>query len=287
MKNLILAVFLLLGLQAHATAEESVYTFDNFGRLTSCPAKFEGACPGKQEVACPAQTPQTGVILAIGQSNAANSAAQRMVTQYPDRVVNYFDGKCFVASSPLLGSGGPEGEFITPLADDLVANGTYKSVIILAAAIPQTDISRWKAGADLNGMMLQTITGLQGRYKITDIVWHQGEGDKFLGTSREVYVESFNSMLQSIRDAGVAAPIFIAVASFCGTSAAWMPDNPVTQAQKSLIDPKRKVYLGANTDLLLDIKDRRPQDNCHFSESGQRKTASAFAAAIKRVHTGR
>ena len=277
MKNLIFAILLLPGLQAQASAEESVYTFDNFGRLTSCPAKFEGACPGKQEVACPPQTPQTGVILAIGQSNAANSGAQRMVTQYPDRVVNYFDGKCFVASSPLLGSGGPEGEFITPLADDLIANGTYKSVVI----------SRWKAGADLNGMMLQTIAGLQGRYRITDIVWHQGEGDKFLGTSREVYVESFNSMLQSLRDAGVAAPIFIAVASFCGTSAPWMPDNPVTQAQKSLVDPKRKIYLGANTDLLLDIKDRRAQDNCHFSESGQRKTASAFAAAIRRAHTGR
>lgn len=287
MKNLIFSIFLLLGLHASSQAEESVYTFDKFGRLTSCPAKFEGACPGKQEVACPVQTAQTGVLLAIGQSNAANSGAQRMVTQYPDRVVNYFDGKCFVASSPLLGSGGPEGEFITPLADDLVANGTYKSVIIMAAAIPETDISRWKAGGDLNGMMLQTIAALQGRYKITDIIWHQGEGDRFLGTSSQVYVASFNSMLQSIRDAGVAAPIFIAVASYCGTSAPWIPDNPVTQAQKSLVDPKRKVYLGANTDLLLDVRDRRPQDNCHFSESGQRKTAATFAAAIKRVHTGR
>ena len=58
----------------------------------------------------------------------------------------------------------------------------------------------------------------------------------------------------------------------------------LAQAQAQLADPKARILLGANTDQLLVSADRRKNDQCHFSESGQRKTASAYAAAIKDFH---
>ena len=58
----------------------------------------------------------------------------------------------------------------------------------------------------------------------------------------------------------------------------------IAQAQAQLADPKARILLGANTDQLLVSADRRKNDQCHFSESGQRKTASAYAAAIKDFH---
>ena len=58
---------------------------------------------GKIEVQCPKQTQRTAVLLIAGQSNAANSAAQRHETRHPDRVLNFMGGRCYVAASPLLG----------------------------------------------------------------------------------------------------------------------------------------------------------------------------------------
>ena len=286
-KNLIILIAILIGPLIAAHAEDPpIYTYDQYGRLTSCPAMYEGACPGKREVACPAQSAGTGVILAIGQSQAANTGAQRIVTQFPDRVVNYFGGKCFVAASPLLGASAPEGEFITLLADNLIKSGTYQSVVILAAAIHATEIARWKAGGDLNGMMLQWLATVKGKYRITDIVWHQGESDFYQGTSGQTYTADFNSMLASLRGIGVTAPVFIGVTTYCGNSQPWTADNPIALAQKGLADPGRKIYIGANSDQLLTKADRR-EDLCHFTESGQRKVAAAYATAIARVQGAR
>ena len=287
LKFLSCIVALFLGWLPAAQAEQSVYTIDQYSRLVACPARFEAACPAKREVECPPQTATTAVLLVIGQSNAANGGERRVKTRFPDRVLNYFDGHCFVAGSPLLGSGGTEGEFITLLADNLIANGTYKSVMIIATAISGSQISRWQKGGDLNQLMLSTVIGFKSQYKITDIVWHQGEGDYLLGTTAQAYTASFQSMRKTLTDIGVAAPIFISISTFCGTEKPWQRDNPIAQAQGQLADPKAKILLGAHTDQLLVSADRRKNDQCHFSDSGQRKTASAYAIAIKDFHASR
>ena len=74
----------------------SIGVYDDYGRLV--------AYPGKAEVPCPLQAAGTAVILAIGQSNVANHADQRITTRHPGAAVNYFGGKCYVAASPLLGA---------------------------------------------------------------------------------------------------------------------------------------------------------------------------------------
>ncbi|NDG26107.1 MAG: hypothetical protein EB120_02885, partial [Proteobacteria bacterium] len=130
--------------------------YDNFGRLT--------AINGKSETACPTQSSDTGVLLAIGQSNSANHADKKVATRFPSQVFNYYDGKCYVASSPLLGATGEEGEFITPLADKLIENGTYKQIVIISSGIGATPISRWQADGDLNQMLLDTLASIK-KYK--------------------------------------------------------------------------------------------------------------------------
>ena len=86
-----------------ASAPESrPFAVDPSGRLLNY--------AGKIEIQCPEQTRGTAVILIAGQSNAANSGAQRHSTRYPDRVLNFMGGRCYVAASPLLGSTGFAGE---------------------------------------------------------------------------------------------------------------------------------------------------------------------------------
>jgi hypothetical protein len=248
-------------------------SYDSFGRL----ATF----PNKSQVDCPKQTGQTAVLLVIGQSNSANHAEKKYTTENPTKVFNFWEGQCYVASSPLLGATGEEGEFITPLADKLIANGAYKSVVIVSSGIGGTPISRWQKDGDLNEMLLETLDKVKTTYTITDIIWHQGESDFGQSTSAKVYASAFHSLLSTMEQKGIKAPTFIAVATKCGYNQAWTYGNPTAIGQKSLID-NSNIFLGVNTDTLLDKADRRNTDGCHFSESGQEKTSTAFSEAIKK-----
>ena len=258
--------------KSNISAELGNGQYDEFGRLV--------AINGKKEVACPAQRSDTGVLLAIGQSNSANHADKKITTQYPNQVFNYYDGKCYVAASPLLGATGEEGEFITLLADKLIENGAYKAIVIISSGISGTPIARWQADGDLNQMLLDTLAPIK-KYKVTDVVWHQGESDFSNSTSTKVYEKSFLSLKDSLRTGGIKAPFFIAVASKCGNNPLWKASNPTAIGQKNLED-KNQIFLAVNTDELLESDDRR-SDFCHFSETGQLKTATAYADKIKKI----
>lgn len=247
------------------------YIIDEFRRLI--------AAPNKIEIACPAQSESVGVLLVLGQSNAANFGEKRLTSAYPGRVVNYFSGKCYEAASPLLGASGEGGEFLTPLADKLISHGVYKSVVIVATAIGSSSISQWGSGGDLSPLLQLVLKDLRGKFKVSEVVWHQGEAD-YRNTTIAGYVRAFRSLQTDLGQAGVAAPIFIAVASRCGPLSTWKARNPISKAQKSLIDGQR-VLLAANTDFLINTADRQ-QDQCHFGAVGQEKAASAYAEAIKR-----
>lgn len=191
--------------------------------------------------------------------------------------MNYHNDECFVASSPLLGSTGENGEFITLLADYLIESGTYDSVIIISTGFDGSHISRWEEGGDLNEILLSTISQIKN-YNINIFIWHQGESDFRLSTSSKIYAKSFKSLIKSIEQHGVNSKIFISIATKCGFNPNWKANNSTALGQKLLID-NTKIFLGANTDHLISESDRQ-SDNCHLSASGQELAARAFADAI-------
>lgn len=241
-------------------------THDGFFRLT--------AFPGKREIRCPVQTPKTLVLLLAGQSNAANHAEKGYASSYGDRIVNYFGGKCFRAASPLLGATGEGGESWTLLGNKLIASGVADQVVLIPAAIGGTAISRWQAGGDLNGMLLSVVDDARLHYRITHVLWHQGESDYFEKTSHEEYTTRFFSLLDSLRQHGVDAPVFPSVTTRCLKGPEWFPVNPTAQAQHTLPDRSRGVYAGIDTDSLLELEDR--DVTCHYRESGQEKFAGGW-----------
>lgn len=236
--------------------------------------------PGKSTVPCPVQSSRTAVLLAIGQSNIGNHGAAFFTSRHPAKVVNYFDGQCFPAASPLLGATGQGGEYLTPLGDQLVESGRFDSVVLIARAVGASNIQRWKAGGDVLDALLSELPEIQQHFRINGVLWQQGESDVPLRTSAPNYVESFVSMLTALRRAGVRAPVFIAISSRCGLEDGWVSGNPVANAQRQLVDGKA-IFLGFDSDSLLRVEDRRA-DACHLSSSGQLRTAIGFAAAVVR-----
>jgi hypothetical protein len=194
--------------------------------------------------------------------------------------VNYFDGKCYIASSPLLGTTSIGGEAWTLLGAKLITAGIADQVILVPSAMSGSSIVQWQNGAKLNLMLRSVLSGISVHYKITQILWHQGEND--YGTSsilKEQYAEKFMSLVKSIRAERVDAPIYVSVASRCElTDVPWTASNPIADAQRSLPNAQARILQGVDTDALMDPSDR--MDDCHFGASGQEKFANAWVPIL-------
>ncbi|NKK36389.1 hypothetical protein GFL72_17335 [Rhizobium leguminosarum bv. viciae] len=253
-------------------AAPSRYAFDAKERLI--------ADESKTLVSCPTQTDRTAVLLILGQSNAANDGGQRHRSNYGPRVVNAFDKRCFIAASPLLGSTDTKGEYWTLLANQLIASGQYDSVILAPLAYSGSEVARWAAGGDINPVLVDTVKQLQDSgYRITSVLWVQGEKDLVIGTTAETYQEHFMSMVDTLRQHGVEAPVYISIASKClepsnGGFKEHIPDNAIVRAQLALSKNGHGIRAGVNTDVLLDPDDR--YDDCHIGGTGAEKVSQAW-----------
>ncbi|ANM11339.1 MULTISPECIES: sialate O-acetylesterase [unclassified Rhizobium] len=253
-------------------AAPSRYTFDDKERLIGDETK--------SAVPCPVQTDRTAVLLILGQSNAANDGGQRYRSNYGARVVNAFDKRCFVAASPLLGSTDTKGEYWTRLGNELIASGQNDNVILAPLAYSGSEVARWAKGGDLNPVLIDTMKQLQDSgHRVTSVLWVQGEKDLVLGTTTEAYQERFMSMVDTLRQHGVEAPVYISIASKClepsnGGFKEHIPDNVIVRAQMALAKSGHGIREGVDSDALLDGDDR--YDDCHIGGSGAEKVSLAW-----------
>ena len=250
--------------------EVTTTKIDEYGRL----AGFQG----KEAIACPPWKDGTAVILAFGQSNAANSADTRVDYSHDPRLVNFYNGRCYLAASPLLGATGTGGEFLTTMSAMLLKAGKYSQIVLVPAGVGDSAVVSWQAGGPLNAMLLDVIAKVRREYVITHLIWHQGESDQERKTEAWRYVDRFESMLESVRDLGVDAPIFTAIATKCGRAPIDL-SSPVRIAQAQLVERHSDIHLAIDSDSVLGDEDRAA-DQCHLSMSGVEKMAASYAEAI-------
>ncbi len=258
-------------------AAPSRYTFDDKERLIGDESK--------SVVTCPTQSDRTAVLLILGQSNAANDGGQRHRSNYGARVVNAFDKRCFIAASPLLGSTDTKGEHWTLLGNRLIASGQNDSVVLAPLAYSGSEVARWARGGDLNPVLVDTVKQLQDSgYRITNVLWVQGEADLVLGTTAEAYQNRFMSMVDTLRQHGVEAPVYISIASKClepsnGGFKEHIPDNAIVRAQLALSRSGPGIREGVDSDALLDGDDR--YDDCHIGGTGAEKLSQAWLDLLR------
>ena len=252
---------------------ESRYAFDSQGRLISDDLKVPASCPQ--------QSGNTAVLLVLGQSNAANYAGQRYRSRFGERIVNFLDGQCFVAASPLLGSTGTKGEYWTELGNKLVASGKIEIVVIVPVAYSGSQVALWAAGGELNKVAVASIDALNASgLTPTHVLWDQGEYDYVIGTTEQAYRERLVSLIDTLRDRGVTAPFYVTIASKClepsnGGTREHEAENPIVDAQMAVSSNSAEIRRGVNTDALLNQDDR--YDDCHIGGSGAEKVAVAWS----------
>ena len=219
----------------------------------------------KNEVGCPKQTDKTMVAVVFGQSIAANSGGQRY-TGKPN-VVNFFGGRCFEASDPLLGNEGIQGTVWTPMANQLGEH--YDAVVLIPMALGGSRISEWVGRLD--GMLTRNLLAArQSGYGVTHFLWMQGPSDAN-ETRPEAYSAALERLIAKTKEGFPQSKFYVALATYCEPGA---EDERIRQAQRKAVDPARNIFEGPNTDLLVAAEDRR--DGCHFSGTGQEKIARAW-----------
>ncbi len=236
--------------------------------------------PGKQPIPCPAQTERTWVLFISGQSNSANHAGQRHASRHGDQVLNYFDGQCYLAQSPLLGATGLEGESWTLLGNLAIEQGLADRVIISTNGVGGSSIEQWQSNPPFYQGMQRALDNLQKTYHVTHMLWHQGETDFIKQMPAAEYQQHFTAVLDALRQRGMNAPVYISITSQCWMNPLWREDNAIRTAQKSLIANTWNARAGVDTDLLLNELDRF--DNCHFGGTGQEKFAKNWLEFLSR-----
>jgi hypothetical protein len=209
------------------------------------------------------------VALAFGQSNAANFGENPR--QAGAGVWNFHQSKLYAAHDPLLGAGGDGGSIWTRLGDRLIAATYYDAVVFLTLAVGDAALARWTVNGDLHPRLVEAIRDVQSHgLPITHVLWHQGEKDARLHTSKQAYKQMFMDMVSSLRHHGVTAPIYVSVATRCQKVRA---QEEIRQAQQELVDMNKGIYAGPDTDT-LDWRYR--YDGCHFSDEGLERCAELW-----------
>ena len=141
-------------------------------------------------------------------------------------------------------------------------------------------IADWAPGGHQHRRLLFALHRLKSAgIKIDMLCWHQGEADaNHTGMSAAAYSRYFRPMLHEVREAGVDAPVYVALATLCEEAPHPFQNRAeIRRGQKQVISIADQVLPGPDTDL-IGIEHRR--DGCHFAASGQELAAQAWFKAI-------
>lgn len=214
----------------------------------------------KTEVRCPAQAMK---VLVLGQSNAANTVGERIPAS--GDVFEWWRGKCYRASSPMLGGDGTGGS-IWPLVGEMLG----RPVIFAVASIGATTSGEWRAQAGPNLFLDQ----IEAPPDLTHVVWMQGEADALSEVGESDYLANMGVVMAFLRSKHPNASILVSQTTRCGPA----HSAAVRAAQLKLLDAERHVFAGPDTDQAFG--DRYRYDGCHLSGLGARQAAAGWAKSI-------
>ncbi len=217
---------------------------------------------------------ETMVLLALGQSQIANYGGTKYASR--ERVFNYNlnDGKFYTAVDPLLGTTGDRGNVLTRLGNKIIQKDLYDSVLLVPIAVGASGINSWVSGGSNHNRITKAINDLkQHNLEPTHILWHQGSYEiaQQSQAGTENYKANFMNIVNSIRNQGVDAPIYVAIS----TNSYGNTNHFIQQAQRELVNPSLGIYPGPDSDSITSR-----WDGIHFSNQGLDQLANGWLHSL-------
>lgn len=214
------------------------------------------------------------VVLAIGQSNAANHGVRPAGIGTP--IVLVADGKCIIARDPLPGSTGRGASIWYRLPQYFSQLEPQRLLVLSVLGVDATSIEDWVAEkSPLGARLANQVKSMRTLNLMPHLVlWQQGEAEARLGTTAAAYGESLDKLAKILDQAGANAPIVMARSTVCRSA----PNVAVRSAVEAKAASNTRFQLGPDTDNLRGADLRR--DGCHFSAQGLDRAAQLWAATV-------
>ena len=198
-------------------------------------------------------------ILAIGQSNLANHGDTKSQTELGSVL---FGGKSFPMADPILGGTGKKGSIWPRFCEQLYVSENRTRLLLSLQAQGGTSVKDWADGGKCNLILMDTLLGLlSATHPVNLIVWHQGERDTFLKTSKSDYVEAFKSLYYCVQNHLPDARWLVCRASY----RMGVTSGAVIDAQNEVITTLPNCAPGPNTDEMDEVY---RSDNTHMNDKG-------------------
>jgi hypothetical protein len=265
-------------------------TLDLIGGLRPVPPAAQpsaqngaGSARFRTSVPCPTAGPRTMTNLAIGQSNAGAYGGLLTRSEHSAHVVEFFQGRCYIAEDPLIGADASGGSPWVMLANRLIATGMYDNVVIATMARGGTSIGEWRNGGRLNAQLQDLGFALAtAGLPATDVMWVQGEAERSPAAQYHHagrYAEALQEVITTTRHDAPHSAFYVALTSWCPLDApATGPQQSIRDGQSALVSSSSNIRLGADLDTISKWGDR--YDQCHLTADGLRKFVDGWMGIL-------
>lgn len=222
----------------------------------------------KKIVKCPQNSK---IILISGQSNSANFL--KSFKKYQNEHLNYFNGKCYNLSNPVLGAEGEMSSLIPAIASKINVSQKF---IFLTSGWGGMSV----AGANSKDFITYNKEALDYLEKKDNIlsffVWIQGESD--VGNSNHYYDDFTNMFDEITKDLKSKNNINLIITQ---TSRCFSKIDPnLRKVQKKISLERDKSIEVINTDKLGN---NYRYDDCHYNELGIKILSDQIANVINKI----
>lgn len=205
--------------------------------------------------------PSPLVILIAGQSNVANTLPT--LSNESPNVYNFYHGKLYLAKDPLLGATGKQGSLWIRMAEIVIAQSHYDSVVLINVARGNSSINDWIDTGKFSKLIEHTYASASELNLAPDVIlWGHGERDAIDSMQGEQYNQKLRQLMHNISLFHHNKPIIISITSKCYLTP---NNNGIRTAQYKLVKDIDAIRSGPDTDRLGS---QYRYDNCHFNNEG-------------------
>ena len=236
------------------------------------------AAPADQIRPCKQVAPANAlVLLALGQSNAANHA---VADPSAARIPMVSAEGCLWAGDPLPGGTGRGGSIWSRLPAALAAQAELQPVVISVLAVDASSLAEWtQAGSPLRARLeLHLARMAQWGLPPALVLWHQGEAEALQNTSAERYRAGLQALAGIVQgQVGQVGPVrlLLAHSTICRSAR----NEAVHQAIAQQVASAAPFGTGPDLDGALAPHERL--DGCHLNAEGLAHAAALWASAIR------
>lgn len=238
-----------------------------------------------QSVPCPIEA---FVLLAIGQSNAANHLSSKSPRNSSLPAYMYFRGRCALIEDPVAGASGRGGSLWPTLAQRLT-HSLARPVVVIAGAVGGTSVQDWSSDRWLvRSRVLRSVkAAVADGIPPNMVVWIHGETDAGAGTMGSDYERDLRAVIEEVNGeiAGKGMPErrsashphwLITLTSKCAGESASGSDQ-IRRAQLAVAQRLPNVAIAIDTD---ELGDAYRNDGCHFNDDGRNQIVADLIRLI-------